>query len=63
MAASVVRGLHTGELSIGRGARIAATARSGALEPVRDAIRAVIDLAHGYGLTPSDVITIIEEMS
>lgn len=101
VAASVVRGLHSGELSVGeqlppaaelagalsidrntvlaayrqlrdigilefrrgRGARIAATARPGDLDPVRDAVRSAIDLARDYGLDASDVITLVKELS
>lgn len=103
VAASVVRGLRTGELSVGeqlppaaelagalsvdrntvlaayrqlrdagilefrrgRGARIAADAEAGPgdLTPVRDAVRATVDLARRYGLDPSDVITLVKELS
>lgn len=101
IAASVVRGLHEGDLAVGeqlppaaelaaalsvdrntvlaayrqlrdagvlefrrgRGARIAARAAPGDLDPVRDAVRAAVDLARQYGLAPSDVITLVKEMS
>lgn len=101
VAASVVRGLRTGELSVGeqlppaaelaaalsvdrntvlaayrqlrdtgilefrrgRGARIVAEAEAGDLTPVRDAVRAAVDLARRYGLDSSDVITLVKELS
>lgn len=101
VAASVVRGLHSGELSVGeqlppaaelaaalsvdrntvlaayrqlrdagilefrrgRGARVAASPEPAALDPVRDAVRAAIELARQYGLDTSDVVTLIKEMS
>ncbi len=50
------------EFRRGRGARIAGPPQPGDLAPVRDAVRAVIDLARRYGLGPSDVIELIEEM-
>ena len=51
------------EFRRGRGARVAAAARPGDLGPVRDAVRAAIDLARQYGLDSSDVITLVKEMS
>jgi len=101
VAASVVRGLHRGELSVGeqlppaaelaaaisvdrntvlaayrqlrdegilefrrgRGARVAATVEAGDLAPVRQAVQAALDLARQYGLDPSDVITLVRELS
>jgi DNA-binding transcriptional regulator YhcF (GntR family) len=101
VAACVVRGLHSGELSVGeqlppaaelaeaisvdrntvlaayrqlreagilefrrgRGARIAATAETGDLAPVRHAVQEAIDLARRYGLDSSDVITLVKELS
>ena len=51
------------EFRRGRGARIAATAEPGDLGPVREAVRATIDLARRYGLDTSDVITLVKEMS
>src|SRR6478735_4695832 len=51
------------EFRRGRGARIAATAETGALAPVRHAVQEAIDLARRYGLDSSDVITLVEELS
>ncbi|GAB3592308.1 GntR family transcriptional regulator [Angustibacter peucedani] len=51
------------EFRRGRGARIAASTEPGDLAPVRDAVQAAIDLARRYGLGPSDVITLVKEMS
>lgn len=51
------------EFRRGRGARISATVEPGDLAPVRDAVRAAIDLAHRYGLDSSDVINLVKEMS
>ncbi len=101
VAASVVRGLRTGELSVGeqlppaaelatalsvdrntvlaayrqlrddgvlefrrgRAARITATAGAGEPTQVREAVRAVVDLARRHGLDTSDVITFVKELS
>ncbi len=55
------------EFRRGRGARIAVDAEAdvgaGDLAPVRDAVRAVIDLAGRFGLDSSDVIALVKEMS
>lgn len=51
------------EFRRGRGARIAATAETGDLAPVRHAVQEAIDLARRYGLDSSDVITLVKELS
>jgi len=51
------------EFRRGRGARIASAPDARDLAPVRDAVRATIELARNYGLDSSDVVTLIKEMS
>lgn len=50
------------EFRRGRGARIAATATTGDLAPIREAVQSVIELARRYGLDSDDVVTLIKEM-
>ncbi len=50
------------EFRRGRGARIATTATADDLGPVRDAVRAAVDLARDYGLDSVDVITLVKEL-
>jgi GntR family transcriptional regulator len=51
------------EFRRGRGARIATNAGTGDLAQVREAVKLAVDLARRHGLGPSDVITLVKEMS
>ncbi len=50
------------EFRRGRGARIAGTAETGDLAPIREAVQSVLELARRYGLESDDVVTLIKEM-